>query len=616
MSKVDDELTRRLQRAERPVTGDGLFEGLVARRSHRERLRRVQAGLVAFAVLAATAGGFVALREAFEPDDRGSAVSPSPGVLSANGVIVFTRDFGPDSSEHLFAVEPDGEGERQITSGPDLIYDDPAVSPDGATIVATYSDPSFLAYTPRYAIVRVPVAGGPTVRLTEPIPLASDPVWSPDGAMIAFAGMPSKVERRDIYVMNADGSALRRVAEVGGYELRDPAWSPDGRTLVFVGQVGGQVTDEPSDLFTVRLDGSAPINITQTPLISEWSPSWAPDGTVIGYGAGAQRGPNTIELIDPEGRPAGVVLDEGSDVGDLTWSPDGRWIAFTSVLALTVAGDEGLANVWTIRRDGSGLSNLTTDGARAVAWQPVPRATTPTPQPSLTPQPVGRDLGLGFLVCNIRTRELLDLGTYPSATAWTATRVAEGRCPPEVDGENLVAVDLGGDGTADDWAPLPICTFCDPTGAVDLNRDGVAELVIRMQGGDVANYTLYSVDGPASDRLRPISLWEYAGMPGFPSGEHVSLLAGKDEGFAASIECVETPERTYIVSTQLTVPVDAVDESEFRWVWTRLFLTDDGTLRVWDGETRGPDPEGPPPVEHIPFGCGLPLDPAASREIG
>ena len=46
MSKVDDELTRRLQRAERPVDGDGVFEGLARRRSHRERVRRVQGRVV------------------------------------------------------------------------------------------------------------------------------------------------------------------------------------------------------------------------------------------------------------------------------------------------------------------------------------------------------------------------------------------------------------------------------------------------------------------------------------------------------------------------------------------------------------------------------------------
>ena len=117
MSKVDDELTRRLQRAERPVDGDDLFEGLERRRSHRERLRRVQAGLVAFAVLAATAGGFAILRDAFDTDESDVGATPSPGVLGPNGEIVFVKD-GDDARLHIFAAQPDGSGERQITDGP------------------------------------------------------------------------------------------------------------------------------------------------------------------------------------------------------------------------------------------------------------------------------------------------------------------------------------------------------------------------------------------------------------------------------------------------------------------------------------------------------------------
>jgi type VI protein secretion system component VasF len=64
MSTVDDELTRRLQTAERPVDVDAVIEVLERRRSHRERVRRVQTALLAFVVLAATAGGFLFLRHA------------------------------------------------------------------------------------------------------------------------------------------------------------------------------------------------------------------------------------------------------------------------------------------------------------------------------------------------------------------------------------------------------------------------------------------------------------------------------------------------------------------------------------------------------------------------
>ena len=129
MSKVDDELTRRLHQAERPVDGDDLFEGLQRRRTHRERLRRVQAGLVAFAVLAATAGGFAILRDAFDAKERNAGQTPP---LPANGEIVFVKD-GDDSRQHIYAAQPDGSGERQITEG-SANDSNPAVSPDGRTV--------------------------------------------------------------------------------------------------------------------------------------------------------------------------------------------------------------------------------------------------------------------------------------------------------------------------------------------------------------------------------------------------------------------------------------------------------------------------------------------------
>ncbi len=56
------------------------------------------------------------------------------------------------------------------------------------------------------------------------------PSWSPDGKLIAFTSNRDKAQQ--IYVMNADGTGVRRVSQ-GGFNDMSPVWSPDGKWLAF-----------------------------------------------------------------------------------------------------------------------------------------------------------------------------------------------------------------------------------------------------------------------------------------------------------------------------------------------------------------------------------------------
>ena len=100
----------------------------------------------------------------------------------------------------------------------------------------------------------------------------SHPSWSRDGRKLAF------VSRRDgnseIYVMNADGSGLRNVTRAPSNDLR-PAWSPDGRAIAFVKMIQKKCP-RPRDktpcnndvyepnLYVVNGDGSGLRRLTNT----------------------------------------------------------------------------------------------------------------------------------------------------------------------------------------------------------------------------------------------------------------------------------------------------------------------------------------------------------------
>ncbi|KAK9950433.1 hypothetical protein M0R45_005926 [Rubus argutus] len=109
-------------------------------------------------------------------------------------------------------------------------------------------------------------------QLTEGPCIDTMPHWSPKGDLIAFSSNRHKPDDEavfSIYVINPDGSGLRRI-HVAGTEadrerINHVCFSNDGEWLLFTANLGG-VTAEPvswpnqfqpyGDLYVVRLDGS------------------------------------------------------------------------------------------------------------------------------------------------------------------------------------------------------------------------------------------------------------------------------------------------------------------------------------------------------------------------
>ena len=73
-------------------------------------------------------------------------------------------------------------------------------------------------------------------RLTNSLPNASDPAWSPGGKKIAYVGFEHPHAHTDvssdIYVMNSDGTGQTRLTDTTAREYY-PIWSPNGEKIAF-----------------------------------------------------------------------------------------------------------------------------------------------------------------------------------------------------------------------------------------------------------------------------------------------------------------------------------------------------------------------------------------------
>jgi TolB protein len=152
------------------------------------------------------------------------------------------------------------------------------------------------------------------------------PAWSPDGRRIAYeynpspTGMPAR--NSDIYVMNANGTGVRRLTRQVGFD-GDPAWSPDGRKIVFESTRSGN-----ADIWVMNADGTNPRQLTRSAAF-DGDPAWSPGGSRIAF-TSARTGNREIYLMNPDGSGVLDISNNPADDFDPTWAPSGEWVAFVS----------------------------------------------------------------------------------------------------------------------------------------------------------------------------------------------------------------------------------------------------------------------------------------------
>jgi Tol biopolymer transport system component len=151
------------------------------------------------------------------------------------------------------------------------------------------------------------------------------PSWSPDGRYMAY--VTGGRANQDIFVMNANGSHTRNLTADSPHDL-SPTWSPDSRYIAFESLRDGNW--EIYLLDRCETCNAAPRNLTRNAAL-DTSPSWSPDGTRIAF-LSTRDGESEIYVMDADGANLHrLTRSSRTDLQPPVWSPDGKHIAFSSL---------------------------------------------------------------------------------------------------------------------------------------------------------------------------------------------------------------------------------------------------------------------------------------------
>ena len=241
--------------------------------------------------------------------------------------IYFLSDRGAGFRANLWAYDTVARTTRQITHFADMDIDTPSLG--GRTITFQQGGKLFALDLPsenlREVAVEVPDDGARTAPRGAPVGDDTrvldamghvDYALSPDGTELAVSA------RGDLFGLRA-GGAWRNLTKTPGADEDHPSWSPDGERIAYETDFGGeqQIAVRPAAGGSERL-------LTHFGSGVLYSPAWSPDGFRMVVATAAHE----IWLVSLDGTPPRrVAKDPQAEIRDATFSPDGRWIAYSTV---------------------------------------------------------------------------------------------------------------------------------------------------------------------------------------------------------------------------------------------------------------------------------------------
>lgn len=255
------------------------------------------------------------------------AVLVVPAAASANPALVFSRvttqQHGTESVVvgGLFAAR--GEHVTPLTDNP--ADAEPAFSPDGDT-VAFVRDGDLFTIRPD---------GTGQRQLTSGPDVDSRPVFSVDGRTIVFQRAAGADSPRDLYVIGAHGGGLRPLV-VSAQDEHEATLSRNGKTVAFVRSEPQPGDGSHDSIYSVRLAGGHLARLSMGSSVDSFAPHYFAGGIVFDRGESSEgpSGYSDIYAMEANGTRPHKLVGGASSVYLTDVSANGQTMLFSRYQSL------------------------------------------------------------------------------------------------------------------------------------------------------------------------------------------------------------------------------------------------------------------------------------------
>jgi dipeptidyl aminopeptidase/acylaminoacyl peptidase len=228
----------------------------------------------------------------------------------------------------------------------------PELSPDGRTVAYTVRQTNWDDNTYDTQIWLADVGSGATRQLTAGKKSSQSPAWSPDGSRIAFVS--DRTDKRQIYLIDPRGGEAEPLTSLDdGIDRFE--WAPDGKTIAYTATDPKSAAAKDRDkkygeflvveqdyrmtqLYVIDVATRVTRTLTSGGAFTVGDFSWSPDSRSIAFDhrinpALANGGSADISIVTvSDASVRKLVTQEGPDTNPV-WSPDGSRIAFQTAMA-------------------------------------------------------------------------------------------------------------------------------------------------------------------------------------------------------------------------------------------------------------------------------------------